>query len=53
MEDIATRLNQDYETIKLISNQQAQQINSFSDITERLKMQVRLWNKALNLLRRT
>jgi len=37
MEDIATRLNQDYETIKLISNQQAQQINSFSDITEKLK----------------
>ena len=37
MEDIATRLNQDYETMKLISNQQAQQINSFSDITEKLK----------------
>ena len=37
MEDIATRLNQDYETIKLISNQQAQQINSYSDITEKLK----------------
>lgn len=50
MEDIATRLNQDYETIKLISNQQAQQINSFSNITEKLKkMQVLLWNKVLNL----
>jgi len=37
MEDIATRLNQDYETMKQLSTQQENQINSFSDITEKLK----------------
>ena len=37
MEDIAIRLNQDYEIMKQLSTQQENQINSFSDVTEKLK----------------